>query len=77
MRSRFLRKNSHAIAMARQASAGFEELERRFGWNFDPGLEARLIRLDPPRTVHFDWQHVVFVGGCLTCTWRFSFALWL
>jgi len=49
--------------MARQASAGFEELERRFGWNFDPGLEARLIRLDPPRTVHFDWQHVVFVGG--------------
>lgn len=61
--SRFLRKNSHAIAMARQASAGFEELERRFGWNFDPGLEARLIRLDPPRTVHFDWQHVVFVGG--------------
>jgi hypothetical protein len=63
MRSRFLRKNSHAIAMARQASAGFEELERRFGWNFDPGLEARLIRLDPPRTVHFDWQHVVFVGG--------------
>lgn len=44
-------------------SAGFLDLERRFGWTYDINLERRLINLDPTRTVHFDWQHVIFVSG--------------
>ena len=41
----------------------FEELERRLGWNWDPGLPARLQKLNPLKTVMFDWMHCMFVNG--------------
>ena len=38
----------------------FEELERRLGWNWDPGLPARLQKLNPHHDgdVRLDALHV-------------------
>ena len=41
----------------------FKELEKRLGWNWDPGLHERILKLRPLVTVMFDWMHCIFVNG--------------
>ena len=41
----------------------FQELERRLGWTWDPGLTQRIHKLRPLSVVMFDWMHCIFVNG--------------
>ena len=41
----------------------FQELERRLGWTWDPGLIRRIHKLKPLSVVMFDWMHCIFVNG--------------
>lgn len=44
-------------------SSDFDELQRRFGYSYDPHLRVRLSILRPLETTHFDYMHVLYVGG--------------
>ena len=43
--------------------AGFQDVERRLGWNHDHQLVQRVKLLQPTLTTHFDFMHVIFVSG--------------
>ena len=43
--------------------AGFQEVERRLGWNYDHQLVQRAKILQPTLTTHFDFMHIIFVSG--------------